>query len=187
MGQIQNAVLNTLGSVQQMVQLYKLTDTYIEGQRKKSADAAKAAAEEQAQAKYEDLKKEYEKTQTVEQVKAKIHAEPYSGEENAKYKEFYNRFYDNTYKDNDARKKALGKEKRQLTNLITNYQGDINSPEYREWVRRRQWLDDTKDFKYLYESEDKDNKAKAQKSPQEQANTNDNIKKAKKAAKGGKK
>ena len=185
MGQIQNAVLNTLGSVQQMVQLYKLTDAYTEEQRKKSANAAKAAAEEQAQQKYEDLKNKYEKTQTVEQVKAKIHAEPYSEEENAKYKEFYNRFYDNTYRDNDSRRKALTAEKNSLTQLINKYQGDINSPEYREWVRRRQWLDDTKDFKYLYKSQD--GKGKAQKSPKEQADTNDNIAKAKKAAKGGKK
>lgn len=181
MGQIQNAVLNTLGSVQQMVQLYKLTDAYAEQQENR----ANQRAEREAQQKYEDLKKEYEKTQTVEQVKAKIHAEPYSEEENAKYKGFYNRFYDNTYRDNDSRRKALTAEKNSLTQLINKYQGDINSPEYREWVRRRQWLDDTKDFKYLYKSQD--GKGKAQKSPKEQADTNGNIARAKKAAKGGKK
>lgn len=180
MGQIQNAVLNTLGSVQQMAQLYKLTDAYA----KRQEDEANKRAERVAQQKYEDLKEQYEKNQTVEQVKAKIHAEPYSKEETAKYKEFYNRFYNKNTKDEDI-KKQIRTEKTDLTNLITNYQGDINSPEYRELVRRRQWLDDTEDFKYLYKS--KNNKAKAQKSPQEQADTNGNIEKAKKAAKGGKK
>ena len=184
MGQIQNAVLNTLGSVQQMVQLYKLTDAYTEGQRKKSAEAAKAAAEEQAQQKYEDLKEEYERNQTVEQVKAKIHAEPYSEEETAKYKEFYNRFYDKNTKEEDIKAQII-QEKQDLTKLIKKYKGDINSDEYRDFVRRRQWLDDTKDFKYLYKSNN--GKAKANKSPQEQADTNGNIEKAKNAAKGGKK
>lgn len=180
MGQIQNAVLNTLGSVQQMAQLYKLTDAYAEQQENR----ANQRAEREAQQKYEDLKKEYEKTQTVEQVKAKIHAEPYSEEENAKYKEFYNRFYDKNTKDEDI-KNQIKKEKQDLTGLITKYQGDINSPEYRELVRRRQWLDDTKDFSHLYKG--KGGKGKAQKSPQEQADTNDNIARAKNAAKGGKK
>ena len=184
MGQIQNAILNTLGSVQQMAQLYKFTDAYVKQQTQRSADAARAAAEVEAQQKYEDLKEEYEKNQTVEQIKAKIHAEPYSEEENAKYRGFYSRFYDKNIKDEDI-KAQITKEKQDLTQLINKFQGDINSPEYREWIRRRQWLDDTKDFSHLYKS--RGGKAKAQKSPKEQADTNGNIEKAKNMAKGGKK
>ena len=192
MGQIQNAILNTLGSVQQMAQLYKLTNAYAEQQTKRSAEAAKAAAEVEAQQKYEDLKKEYEKNQTIDQIKAKIHAEPYSEEENKGYKERYSKFYenDNTYADNESRRNALIAEKGKLTQLINKFQGNFDSSELREWVRRRQWLDDTKDFKYLYASEDQNKpknkkKGRAQKSPQEQADTNENIAKAKSTIKGG--
>ena len=178
MGQIQNAILNTLGSVQQMAQLYKLTNAYA----KQQEDEANQRAEKAAQQKYEDLKKEYEKGQTVEQIKAKIHAEPYSEEENTKYKEFYNRFYDNTYKDDKSRRDALTKEKGDITKLINSYPGDPNDPEYKNLVRKRQWLDN-KDFDYLYKG--KGGKKKAQKSPQEQADTNENIEMAKNTIKGG--
>lgn len=180
MGQIQNAILNTLGSVQQMAQLYKLTDAYAKQQEDKANERAKKAAKQE----YEDLKNEYERNQTVEQVKAKIHAEPYSEEENAKYREFYNRLYDKNIKDEDIKKQII-KEKQDLTNLITKYKGDINSDEYRDFVRRRQWLDDTKDFDHLYKT--RSGKKKAQKSAQEQADTNENIEKAKNTARGGKK
>lgn len=180
MGQIQNAILNTLGSAQQMAQLYKFTDAYV----KQQEDKANQRAEKAAKQEFEDLKKEYERNQTVEQVKAKIHAEPYSEEETAKYKEFYKRFYDKNTKDGDL-KAQITKEKQDLTNLIKKYKGDINSDEYRDFVRRRQWLDDTKDFNHLYKG--RSGKAKAQKSPQEQADTNGNIEKAKNTAKGGKK
>ena len=71
MGQIQNAILNTLGSAQQMAQLYKLTDTYIKQQTQRSADAARIAAKVEEQQKYEDLKKEYEKSQNVEEIQEK--------------------------------------------------------------------------------------------------------------------
>lgn len=182
MGQIQNAILNTLGSVQQMAQLYKLTDAYA----KQQEDKAKERAEKAEKQKYEDLKKEHEKNQTVEQVKAKIHAEPYSEEEKAKYKEFYNRFYDNTYGDDKSRKDALTKEKGDITKLINSYPGNVNDPEYRDLVRKRQWLDN-KDFDYLFKSRSDGGKKKAQKSPQEQADTNGNIEKAKNMARGGNK
>ena len=178
MGQIQNAVLNTLGSIQQMAQLYKLTDAYAESQENEANQRAEKAAKQ----KFEDLKNEYEKSQTVEQVKAKIHAEPYSEEENAKYKEFYNRFYDNTYKDDKSRRDALTKEKGKITQLINSYPGDPNDLEYKNLVRKRQWLDN-KDFDYLFKG--KGGKRKAQKSPQEQADTNENIEKAKNTIKGG--
>lgn len=186
MGQIQNAVLNTLGSVQQMVQLYKLTDTYAEQQENR----ANQRAEKAAQQKYEDLKKEYEKGKTVEEIKAKIKSEPFSKEEIDAYKKEYNKFYDNTYKDNGSRKKALTKEKGDITTLINNYPGDAsdlaNSLEYKNLVRKRQWLEN-EDFDYLFKGRSGGGKEKAQKSPQEQADTNGNIARAKKAAKGGKK
>ena len=188
MGQIQNAILNALGSVQQMSQLYKFTDSYV----KQREDNAKERAERAEKQKYEDLKAEYEKNQTIDQLKAKIHAEPYSEEENKGYKGRYSKFYenDNTFANNESRRNALIKEKGSLTQLINNYKGDFDSPELREWIRRRQWLDDTKDFKYLYASEDQNKpknkkKGRAQKSPQEQADTNENIKKAKDTIKGG--
>jgi hypothetical protein len=184
MGQIQNAVLNTLGSVQQMAQLYKLTDAYTEGQRKKSAAAAKKAAEEQAKQKYEDAEAERLKGRTSQQMLADTMAVPYSEEENANYKNMYRDLYSNEISDKQ-KKDTLSKAKRKLTQSITNYPGEQTDPKYTEYLRERQWLENNEDFKYLYAS--KDSKEKAQKSPQEQADTNDNIKKAKKAAKGGKK
>lgn len=186
MGQIQNAVLNTLGSVQQMVQLYKLTDAYAEQQENNANEKAEKAARQ----KYEDLKKEYEKGKTVEEIQAKIKSEPFSKEENDAYKKEYNKFYDNTYKDNNSRRNALTKEKGDITKLIRNYPGDAsdlaNNLEYKNLVRKRQWLEN-EDFDYLFKSRSGGDKKKAQKSPQEQADTNDNIARAKKAAKGGKK
>ena len=111
-------------------------------------------------------------------------AVPYSEEEIANYKNMYRDLYSNEISD-EQKKKALGSEKRKLTDLIKKYPGEQTDPKYTEMLRNRQWLENNEDFKYLYKS--KDDKAKAQKSPQEQADTNDNIKKAKKAAKGGKK
>ena len=184
MGQIQNAVLNALGSVQQMVQLYKLTDAYIEKQKKKSAAAAKAAAEEEAQQKYEDIENERLRSRTNNQILADTMATPYSEEEITRYKNTYRDLYSDKITD-EQKKKTLSKEKRKLTNSINDYKGELNDPDHVAKLRERQWLETNEDFKYLYKS--KDNKAKAQKSPQEQANTSENIKKAKKAAKGGKK
>lgn len=184
MGQIQNAILNTLGSVQQMAQFYKLTDAYVKQQTQRSADAARAAAEVEAQQKYEDLKKEYEKGKTVEEIQAKIKSESFSKEENDAYKKEYNKFYDNTYRDDKSRKNALTTEKVKLTELIKKYPGDPNDLEYRNLVRKRQWLEN-KDFDYLFKSRSGGGKKKAQKSPQEQADTNESIEKAKNTIKGG--
>lgn len=178
MGQIQNAILNTLGSVQQMAQLYKLTDAYA----KQQEDKANERAEKAAQQKYEDLKREYEKGKTVEEIQAKIKSEPFTEEENDAYKKEYSKFYDNTYADDKSRKNALTTEKGKLTELIKKYPGDPNDLEYRNLVRQRHWLDN-KDFDYLYKS--KSGKGKAQKSAQEQADTNGNIEKAKNTIKGG--
>ena len=184
MGQIQNAVLNTLGSVQQMAQLYKLTDAYTEGQRKKSAAAAKAAAEEEAKQKYEDAEAERLRSRTNNQILADTMATPYSEEEITRYKNTYRDLYSDNITD-EQKKNNLKIAKGILTKSINDYKGELNDPDHVAKLRERQWLETNEDFKYLYKS--KDNKAKAQKSPQEQANTNDNIKKAKNAAKGGKK
>ena len=180
MGQIQNAVLNTLGSVQQMAQLYKLTDAYAEKQEGK----AKERAEKEAKQKYEDAEAERLKGRTSQQMLADTMAVPYSEEEIANYKNMYRDLYSNEISD-EQKKKALGSEKRKLTDLIKKYPGEQTDPKYTEMLRNRQWLENNEDFKYLYKS--KDGKVRANKSPQEQANTNDNIARAKKAAKGGKK
>ena len=180
MGQIQNAVLNTLGSVQQMAQLYKLTDAYANKQEGK----AKERAEKEAKQRYEEAEEKRLRNRTSQQMLADTMAIPYSEEENANYKNMYRDLYSNEISDKQ-KKDALSKAKRKLTQSITNYPGEQTDPKYTEYLRERQWLENNEDFKYLYTS--KDGKGKAQKSPQEQADTNDNIARAKKAAKGGKK
>ena len=180
MGQIQNAVLNTLGSVQQMAQLYKLTDAYA----KKQEGKAKERAEKEAQQKYEDAEAERLRSRTNNQILADTMATPYSEEEITRYKNTYRDLYSDKITD-EQKKKTLGSEKRRLTKSINDYKGELNDPDHVAKLRERQWLETNEDFKYLYKS--KDSKGKAQKSPQEQANTNGNIEKAKKAAKGGKK
>ena len=180
MGQIQNAVLNTLGSVQQMAQLYKLTDAYANKQEGK----AKERAEKEAKQRYEEAEEKRLRNRTSKQMLADTMAIPYSEEENANYKNMYRDLYSNEISDKQ-KKNALSKAKRKLTESITNYPGEQTDPKYTEYLRERQWLENNEDFKYLYTS--KDSKGKAQKSPQEQADTNDNIARAKKAAKGGKK
>ena len=180
MGQIQNAILNTLGSVQQMAQLYKLTDAYANKQEGK----AKERAEKEAKQRYEEAEEKRLRNRTSQQMLADTMAIPYSEEENANYKNMYRDLYSNEISDKQ-KKDALSKAKRKLTQSITNYPGEQTDPKYTEYLRERQWLENNEDFKYLYTS--KDGKGKAQKSPQEQADTNDNIARAKKAAKGGKK
>ena len=82
MGQIQNAVLNTLGSVQQMAQLYKLTDAYANKQEGK----AKERAEKEAKQRYEEAEEKRLRNRTSQQMLADTMAIPYSEEENANYK-----------------------------------------------------------------------------------------------------
>ena len=184
MGQIQNAVLNALGSVQQMTQLYKLTDTYIKQQTQKSANAARAAAEAREKQKYEDAEAERLRNRTNNQILADTMATPYSEEEITRYKNTYRDLYSDKITD-EQKKKTLKTAKGKLTNSINKYRGELNDPDHVAKLRERQWLEINEDFKYLYKS--KDGKGKAQKSPQEQADTNGNIEKAKNAAKGGKK
>lgn len=182
MGQIQNAILNTLGSAQQMAQLYKLTDAYVDKQRKKSAEAAKVAAEEAAQQKFEQAEEKRLRNRTAQQIEKDILANPFTEEEEKKFAE--------KYKDlEDATSKKRGRPKGDLTNSINLYTGELTDPKYAELLREREWLRQ----KYPNKEEQKqaqrqaDKKAKAQKSAQEQADTNENIEKAKNMARGGKK
>ena len=174
MGQIQNAVLNTLGSVQQMVQLYKLTDAYAEKQESK----AKERAEKEAKQRFEELEKERLRSRTAGQVKEDILATPFTEEEKKKFAE--------RYKDLEgASPRKLIDPRKKLDNSIRIYPGEFTDPKYAELIREREWF--KQNYPTAYERDEIEKKAKAQKSPQEQANTNDNIARAKKAAKGGKK
>ena len=174
MGQIQNAILNTLGSVQQMAQLYKLTDAYAERQEGK----AKERAEKAAKQKFEETEKERLRSRTAEQAKADILSTPLTEEEKKKFSEVYD------YAKNFT-PQQLKTPRSKLDQSIGAYVGEFTDPKYVELIREREWFrqnhptaDERKQF---------DKKGNAQKSPQEQANTNDNIEKAKNAAKGGKK
>ena len=174
MGRIQNAILNTLGSVQQMAQLYKLTNTYAEQQENK----AKERAEKAAKQRFEDIEKERINSRTAAQAKADILSTPLTEEENKKFSEIYDYAKDYTpQKLKDPRSK--------LDKSIDAYAGEFTDPKYVELIREREWFRQNHPTKT--EKDEMDKKAKAQKSPQEQADTNNNIARAKKAAKGGKK
>lgn len=174
MGQIQNAVLNTLGSVQQMAQLYKLTDAYAERQEGK----AKERAEKAAKQRFEEIEQQRLTSRTAEQAKADILSTPLTEEENKKFSEDYNYAKDFT-------PQQLKNPRNKLDASIDAYVGEFTDPKYVELIREREWF--RQNHPTAAERKELDKKAKAQKSPQEQANTNDNIKKAKNAAKGGKK
>lgn len=178
MGQIQNAVLNALGSVQQMAQLYKLSDTYIKQQTKRSAEAARVAAEEQEKQKYEQAEKERIKSRTAEQAKADILATPLTEEENKKFSETYNYAKDYT-------PQQLKDPRSKLDRSIRLYAGEFTDPEYVALIREREWF--RQNHPTAAERDEMDKRAKALKSAQEQANTNKNIAKAKNTARGGKK
>ena len=174
MGQIQNAVLNTLGSVQQMLQMYKLTDAYTEEQRKKSANAARAAEKQR----FEDIEDERIRSRTAAQAKADILSTPLTEEEKRKFSEDYK------YAENFT-PQQLKNPRNKLDASIDAYAGEFTDPKYVELIREREWF--RQNHPTAAEQKEIDKKAKAQKSPQEQANTNENIAKAKNAAKGGKK
>lgn len=176
MGQIQNAILNTLGSVQQMAQLYKLTDAYADKQRKKDAEAAKVAAEEAAQKRFEDIENERLRSRTAEQAKADILSTPLTEEEKKKFSEVYD--YAKKFTP-----KQLIKPRSKLDQSIDAYVGDFRDPKYVALVREREWFRQNHPTKA--ERDEIDKKAKAQKSAQEQADTNGNIAKAKNTIKGG--
>lgn len=175
MGQIQNAILNALGSVQQMTQLYKLTDAYVEGQNEKRVAAAKAASEEEAKQKYEAAETKRIRNRTAQQAEADILAIPFTEEEEKQFAE--------RYKDlENATPQKRGKAKGDFTDQIALYTGEFTDPEYAKLIREREWLRQ----KYPTKAE-RDKKEKANKSPQEQADSNANIKAARARAKGGKK
>ena len=178
MGQIQNAILNTLGSVQQMSQLYKLTDAYAEQQRKKDEEAAKVAAEEAAQQKFEQAEERRLRSRTAGQIKEDILATPLTEEEKKKFAE--------RYKDLEgASPQKLKEPRKKLDNSIKIYPGEFTDPKYVELIREREWF--KQNHPTAYERDEMDKRANALKSPQEQANTNENIARAKNMAKGGKK
>ena len=178
MGQIQNAILNTLGSVQQMAQLYKLTDAYAEKKKKKDAAAAKVAAEEAAQQRFDQAEERRLRSRTAGQAKEDILATPLTEEEKKKFAE--------RYKDLEgASPRKLIDPRRKLDNSISLYPGEFTDPQYAELIREREWF--KQNHPTAYERDEMDKKAKAQRSPQEQADTNENIEKAKNMARGGKK
>ena len=174
MGQIQNAILNTLGSVQQMAQLYKLTDAYAEKQEGK----AKERAEKEAKQRFEDLEQKRIKSRTAAQAKADILSTPLTEEENKKFSEYYDYAKDYT-------PQQLKSPRSKLDDSIDAYIGEFTDPKYVELIREREWFRQNHPTKA--ERDEIDKKAKAQKSPQEQADTNGNIEKAKNRARGGKK
>ena len=176
MGQIQNAVLNTLGSIQQMAQLYKLTNAY--------ADKLKNVSEKEA-------KDKYSKFLERNKVDSEILKTPLSAEEKAKYEEEFKDIF--TRRENEdirafgaRRKKGTESEpglERQLDNLYGSFSGDLLSDEYKNLVRKRA-------FVYQKNKELDNQRAREReltRKAQEQADTNENIAKAKNIAKGGKK
>ena len=174
MGQIQNAILNALGSVQQMSQLYKLTNAYAEQQERNANERAEKAAKQR----FEDIENNRIKSRTAEQAKADILSTPLTEEENKKFSEIYDYAKDYTpQKLKDPRSK--------LDKSIDAYAGEFTDPKYVELIREREWFRQNHPTKA--EKDEMDRKAKAQKSAQEQADTNDNIAKAKNMARGGKK
>ena len=182
MGQIQNAILNALGSAQQMAQLYKLTDAY--------ADKLKNVSEEEA-------KKKYSKFLERNKIDAEILKTPLSAEEKAKYEEEFKDIF--TRRENESetdfgnRRKKRGDAsgpglERQLENLYGSFSGDLLSDEYKDLVRKRAFV--TQKNKELDNQRAKErvkNKNNSLNKAQEQADTNDNIARAKNTIKGGKK
>lgn len=180
MGQIQNAVLNTIGSIQQMTQLYKLTDAY--------TNKLKNLSEKEA-------KDKYNKFLERDKVDSEILKTPLSAEEKAKYEEEFKSVF--TRRENEdirafgaRRKKGTEIEpglERQLENLYNSFSGDLLSDEYKDLVRKRVFV--AQKNKELDNQRRKENQAKRKNNSlnkaQEQADTNENIEKAKNIARGG--
>ncbi len=176
MGQIQNAILNALGSAQQMAQLYKLTDAY--------ADKLKNVSEEEA-------KKKYSKFLERNKIDSEILKTPLSAEEKAKYEEEFKDVF--TRRENEdirafgaRRKKGTESEpglERQIENLYSSFSGDLLSDEYKDLVRKRAFV--------AQKNKELDNQRKKEldtlRKAQTQADTNESISISKTIAKGGKK
>lgn len=176
MGQIQNSILNSIGSVQQMIQLYKLTDAY--------ANKLKNVSEKEA-------KDKYNKFLERNKVDSEILKTPLSKEEKAKYEEEFKDVF--TRRENEdirafgaRRKKGTESEpglERQLDNLYSSFSGDLLSDEYKDLVRKRAFV--TQKNKELDNQRRKE--LETLRKAQEQADTNENISISKNIAKGGKK
>ena len=171
MGQIQNAILNALGSAQQMAQLYKLTNAYAEKQESKAKERAEKAAKQN----FEEREQQRLRSRTAAQAKADILSTPLTEEENKKFSEIYNYAKDFT-------PQLLKTPRSKLDQSIDAYAGDFTDPKYVELIREREWFRQNHPTKA---ERDLDKKLKAQKSAQEQADTNENIEKAKNMARGG--
>lgn len=181
MGQIQNAILNTLGSIQQMAQLYKLTDAY--------ANKLKNLSEKEAKDKYGRFLER-------NKVDAEILKTPLSEEEKAKYEEEFKDIF--TRRENESETAFGNRRKRkgdasgpgleaQLDNVYGSFSGDLLSDEYKDIVRKRNFV--YQKNKELDKQREQTNRAKRKNNTlnkaQEQADTNGNIEKAKNMAKGG--
>ena len=176
MGQIQNAILNTIGSIQQMAQLYKLTDAY--------ANKLKNVSEKEA-------KDKYNKFLERNKVDSEILKTPLSKEEKAKYEEEFKDVF--TRRENEdirafgaRRKKGTKSEpglERQLDNLYNSFSGDFLSDEYKDLVRKRAFV--TQKNKEL--DSQRRRELDTLKKAKEQADTNENISISKNIARGGKK
>ena len=178
MGQIQNSILNSIGSVQQMIQLYKLTDAYAEKQENENKERAEKEAKEAAQQKFEQAEEERLRSRTAGQAKEDILATPLTEEEKKKFAE--------RYKDLEgASPQKLKYPRNKLDNSIRIYPGEFTDPKYVELIREREWF--KQNHPTAYEQDEMNKRANALKSPQEQANTNENIARAKNTARGGKK
>lgn len=183
MGQIQNAILNSLGSIQQMAQLYKLTDAY--------TNKLKNISEKEA-------KDKYSKYLERNKVDAEILKTPLSEEEKAKYEEEFKDIFTRREGEREVdfgnRRKKRGDAsgpglEAQLDNIYGSFSGDLLSDEYKDIVRKRNFV--YQKNKELDKQRAKENETKRKNNTlnkaQEQANTNENIEKAKNMAKGGKK
>lgn len=171
MGQIQNAILNTLGSAQQMAQLYKFTDAYVKQRENKTAEAKQRDLERDVKTGKIQMSHQQARGKLI----AGIRQGGFTEEQKKQYKEEYGHLSGLTQTE-------IGVIKRELTNQIKKTQKinlDPNDPELMDLYLKSEYLEQ----KYPA----KDKKANAQKSPQEQADTNGNIEKAKNTIKGGKK
>lgn len=181
MGQIQNAILNTLGSAQQMAQLYKFTDAYVKQRENKAAEAKQRDLERDVKT----GKLQMAHQQARGKLVAGLREGGFTKEQEKQYEEEYGHLSKLTQTE-------IGTIKGKLTNQIKAIQKislDPNDPELMDLYLKSEYLDQ----KYPNKNEQKqaqrqaDKKAKAQKSAQEQADTNENIEKAKNMARGGKK
>lgn len=172
MGQIQNAILNTLGSVQQMSQLYKFTDAYVKQRENKAAEAKQRDLERDVKTGKIQMAHQQARGKLI----AGIRQGGFTEEQKKQYEEEYGHLSGLTKEEIKTIKSDLTKQIKATQNISL----DPNDPELMDLYLKREYLDQ----KYPAE---KDKKRRAQKSPQEQADTNGNIEKAKNTIKGGKK